>query len=79
MSTNFLASASTVLNVRELVQQPARRTAKVGHENWFKIIILWLERSRQRKALATLDDRLLADIGLTRKDARRESSKPFWK
>ena len=41
---------------------------------WF-----WIERSRQRRALAELDDRLLRDIGLTRDEARRESSSPFWK
>jgi uncharacterized protein YjiS (DUF1127 family) len=41
---------------------------------WF-----WLERSRQRRALADLDDRLLRDIGLTREEARRECANPFWK
>jgi uncharacterized protein YjiS (DUF1127 family) len=41
---------------------------------WF-----WMERSRQRRALAKLEDRLLRDIGLTRDEARRESSTPFWK
>jgi uncharacterized protein YjiS (DUF1127 family) len=39
----------------------------------------WMERSRQRRALAQLDDRLLRDIGLTRDEAQRESSSPFWK
>jgi uncharacterized protein YjiS (DUF1127 family) len=39
----------------------------------------WMERSRQRRALAELDDRLLRDIGLTCDQARRESSSPFWK
>jgi uncharacterized protein YjiS (DUF1127 family) len=41
---------------------------------WF-----WIERSRQRRALAELDDRLLRDIGLTRDEARREFASPFWK
>jgi uncharacterized protein YjiS (DUF1127 family) len=41
---------------------------------WF-----WMERSRQRRALADLDDRLLRDIGLTRDEARRECANPFWK
>ena len=39
----------------------------------------WMERSRQRRALAEVDDHLLRDIGLTRDEARRESSSPFWK
>lgn len=33
---------------------------------------------RQRRHLAALDDALLADIGLTREDARREAARPFW-
>jgi len=39
---------------------------------------LWMERGRQRRALAELDDRLLGDIGLTRADARQECAKPIW-
>jgi uncharacterized protein YjiS (DUF1127 family) len=41
----------------------------------------WAARSRQRRALADLADRndyLLADIGVTREQARREAAKPFW-
>lgn len=36
-------------------------------------------RSRQREALSSLDDRLLADIGVTRQQANAEAAKPFWK
>ena len=42
-------------------------------------LILWSERSRQRRELAELNDRALKDIGLTRIDALRESAKPFWR
>jgi uncharacterized protein YjiS (DUF1127 family) len=45
---------------------------------WAGIIRTWFERSRQRRALAELDDRLLDDIGLTRSKAQREAAKPFW-
>jgi uncharacterized protein YjiS (DUF1127 family) len=34
--------------------------------------------TRQRKALAELDDTMLADIGLTRFDALKESARPAW-
>jgi uncharacterized protein YjiS (DUF1127 family) len=34
--------------------------------------------ARQRKALATLDDAILKDIGITRFDAQRESARPVW-
>jgi uncharacterized protein YjiS (DUF1127 family) len=37
------------------------------------------EKTCQRCDLAELDDRLLRDIGLTRKQARDESRKPFWR
>lgn len=42
------------------------------------ILRTWVQRSRQRRELAELDDRLLRDIGLTRSQARREAAKPFW-
>jgi len=34
--------------------------------------------TRQRHALAALDDAMLRDIGLTRSDALREAGRPFW-
>jgi len=36
-------------------------------------------RSRERRALAQLDDNALKDIGVTRRQANAESAKPFWK
>jgi len=43
-----------------------------------KVIRLWAARSCQRRHLASLDDSVLRDIGLTRRDVQREISKPFW-
>ncbi|MCG7601242.1 DUF1127 domain-containing protein [Halomonas sp. McH1-25] len=40
---------------------------------------LYRQRHYSRRCLLTLDDRLLKDIGLSRTDALREGSKPFWK
>lgn len=40
---------------------------------------LWRERRRQRRALASVSDHMLKDMGLTRADAGRESEKQFWK
>lgn len=37
-----------------------------------------LARHASRQALARMDARLLADIGLTREQARHEAAKPFW-
>jgi uncharacterized protein YjiS (DUF1127 family) len=41
------------------------------------IVAAWRSRARQRQALARLDDRLLADIGLTRDAQMVECSKLF--
>jgi uncharacterized protein YjiS (DUF1127 family) len=38
-----------------------------------------LERRRERRFLAGLDDRALADLGLSRADAWREASKGCWR
>ena len=45
----------------------------------FPAIRVWQERTRQRRALASLDDHLLRDIGLSRAQAVSESAKPFWR
>ncbi|MCB9958909.1 MAG: DUF1127 domain-containing protein [Rhodospirillaceae bacterium] len=44
----------------------------------FGLIFSWIERDRQRRQLAELDQHLLDDIGLSAADARRESHRPFW-
>ena len=51
--------------------------------SWFRGLMLVLlaieERRRQRRALMSLDDRLLKDIGLSRADVDQECGKPFWR
>ncbi|MGX0878528.1 uncharacterized protein YjiS (DUF1127 family) [Roseovarius sp. MBR-154] len=39
---------------------------------------LLLDVRRQRRALLRLDDAALADLGLTRRAALREATRPFW-
>jgi uncharacterized protein YjiS (DUF1127 family) len=41
-------------------------------------IASWGERVRQRRALVSLPDHMLKDIGISRVDAWREAEKPFW-
>ena len=43
------------------------------------VAIAWLDRARQRRQLAELDDRLLRDIGVSRGDIEAEAAKPFWR
>ena len=68
------------------IQQAEAGTLQVARATSRKIIaqvIAWwvacVERMRQRRALRHFDDRLLADIGISRCDAEREIEKPFWK
>ena len=41
-------------------------------------LLRWHELARQRRTLLTLNDRMLKDIGVTRAEAEREASRPFW-
>jgi uncharacterized protein YjiS (DUF1127 family) len=43
------------------------------------MIMIWLNRHQGRRDLSELDDRLLADVGISREDAVREAGKPFWR
>jgi uncharacterized protein YjiS (DUF1127 family) len=62
--------------------------AGVGHGSspvmrWLQrvldLIFLWRERVRGRRQLATLDNRMLADIGVDTATAWNEADKPFWR
>ena len=41
-------------------------------------LLMWLERSRQRRHLGQMDDRMLRDIGVGRGAAFAETQKWFW-
>ena len=41
-------------------------------------LVTWQARADGRRHLSELDDRLLADMGVSRAEADRESRKPFW-
>jgi uncharacterized protein YjiS (DUF1127 family) len=60
-----------------LITRPAARSAR-----WWPTIVAtrasWRHRSRSRRHLAALDDRELADIGLSRAERRIECQKRFW-
>lgn len=45
----------------------------------FAAVLAWRAQSRERAALASLDDRALADIGLTRAEVWVEVDKPVWR
>ncbi|WP_137886042.1 DUF1127 domain-containing protein [Pseudomonas sp. 2FE] len=49
---------------------PLRLLARLG---------LWAQRARTRRQLAQLDERLLADAGISRCERLAELDKPFWR
>ena len=42
-------------------------------------VLVWQERVSERRRLREMDDHLLKDMGLSRADAEREGSVPFWR
>ena len=61
---------------------PLRRLVATGRTVFTVIgrtLSLWQDRARQRAHLASLDDRILRDIGISRVEVAREASKPFWR
>jgi uncharacterized protein YjiS (DUF1127 family) len=57
---------------------PRRRKGAVG---WPALTRLrqWRRRAKERAELAALDDRMLADLGISRAEAQFLSNKPFWR
>ncbi|MCQ4319038.1 DUF1127 domain-containing protein [Stutzerimonas stutzeri] len=56
------------------LRQPGDALAKL-----LRLLHLWRQRSDTRRQLATLDDRLLADIGISNSERIAELDKPFWR
>lgn len=42
-------------------------------------VAAWQDRAAARRRLASLDDRMLHDIGIDRATADTEATKPFWR
>jgi uncharacterized protein YjiS (DUF1127 family) len=60
--------------------RPTRgKTARGSLTRLFDQLLSWLDRARQRRHLAELDDRLLRDIGLSRAEVEHEIERPFWR
>lgn len=60
--------------------EPARSgAARSLFGRWNKQARQMYDRWRGRRELLTLDERELADIGLSKCDALMEASKPFWR
>ncbi len=57
-------------------QQPVSLGTRL--RGWFGLCLLWHRRWKQRLDLAGLNAHLLRDIGVTSREALRESEQPFW-
>lgn len=44
-----------------------------------QLFATWRQRARERQELATLDHRMIRDLGLSPSDIRFEANKPFWR
>ena len=60
-------------------RSPARGAAVEVLFALFDRLAEWQQRARQRRELGQMTDREIKDIGLSRADAEREASKPFWR
>jgi uncharacterized protein YjiS (DUF1127 family) len=58
---------------------PARRCVPSNLSKFFDVLLLWLQRRRERRHLAGLSDHMLKDIGVTRADIDVETRKVFWR
>jgi uncharacterized protein YjiS (DUF1127 family) len=65
--------------VREPWLARAWRSLDAALQHAVDVVLTWRERTKTRRQLVMLDDRLLKDIGITRLDAQGEAEKPFWR
>ncbi|MBF0277870.1 MAG: DUF1127 domain-containing protein [SAR324 cluster bacterium] len=64
------------------------RTSEVGNHHleslkfYFRskwiLLLFWLERAKERRNLAMMDEHQLKDLGVSRFDAVKETEKWFW-
>jgi uncharacterized protein YjiS (DUF1127 family) len=76
-------STALECSARVAAQRFRRRTSRLSLREVLSRVLAtlreWRRRSRSRAELATLDDRMLRDIGVTRVEIWREIDKPFWR
>jgi uncharacterized protein YjiS (DUF1127 family) len=71
--------SSTIVGSERIGLAKSRQSPAFSLFYWAALATWYRDRRRQRKALLELDDRMLADIGITKSQAIQEAEKPFWK
>jgi uncharacterized protein YjiS (DUF1127 family) len=71
-ASRALEEVEAAMNISADGNQCARR----GGLN--QVLTDWWQQLRSRHELESLDDTILRDIGLSRREERFEQSKPFW-
>ena len=71
-------SAVPTIRASRLDKAPAAASRNPLLAGLLRRFAFCVSRWRQRRALADLPDHLLRDIGVTREQAAREASRPFW-
>jgi uncharacterized protein YjiS (DUF1127 family) len=66
--------------ISSLRASPRLSAASIGRLSVAALDLLasWVQRTRERQQLQTLDDQALSDLGLSRDQVTREIEKRFW-
>jgi uncharacterized protein YjiS (DUF1127 family) len=60
------------------VRETASVTRRIPASGWLTMLARMLRAIEERRILATLDDRMLSDIGVNRLEADREAGRAPW-
>ena len=72
MAVGLLEEVEAAMNISTDGSQCTRR------DGLNQVLTDWWHQLRSRHELENLDDTILRDIGLSRREERFEQSKPFW-
>ena len=77
----LIASSTATADMRSRGQSYSPRQIREPNllARFWRECARWSARSRQRRALSYLDDRLLDEIAVTRQQANAEAAKPPWR
>ena len=62
----------------DLCCNPALADNRPAFRRFWSVILRAIGLRRSRRQLSALDDHMLADIGVTRRDAMAEAQRPVW-